>query len=142
MVPRLGAPMRHATWALVLLLAALLAGLAHAPRGPEHAEVPAAAPAALEPASLPAAEAACVGAAPEARVTSTYVALRWDRACGAAGDVLWRGPSAAELVPLVALAHAGHVDVDVAPGAFYAYAVAPAGGLLGPATAVAMPSHS
>lgn len=129
--------MRHAIWALALLVAAL-AGSASAPRGPELTE-PAPSETLLEPTTIRAASGPCVGAAPEARVSASYVALRWERACGGGASVLWRGPSAAELVPLVEIAHAGHVDVDVLPGRVHVYAVQPAGGALGPAIAVTLP---
>jgi hypothetical protein len=113
--------------ALLVATLALSLGLvgSFAPLGGSDAPLE---PASLAPAAaLPRAPApACVLDAPEVRATPTYAQLRWTP-CGDAGYEVLRGETPDTLAPLVEVAHPGHVDVDVTPGAVYYYAIAQPG---------------
>ena len=120
--------MRHALWALALLVP--FAPTVDAPDAPQPLL-----PVALEAASLP---SRCAPPAIEARVAEEYVALRWAPSCDASAYLVLRGRSEAELAPLVEVAHPGHVDVGVAAGATYAYALR-IGDAVGPSTLATLP---
>jgi hypothetical protein len=68
-----------------------------------------------------------------AQRSGDHVALVWNECARASSYQVWRGPSAAELVPLIEVNHASHIDF---PGGNAVYAVRVGDGPLSEAAAV------